>query len=179
MNWKEIFKKKEETNNTEPVITQEPKSNSNEKEELRKLKEKIDSCRNPRLVMDAIDWLSIADRAVVITTNDEGTWTYDKSDKKFDPDFLNRCKDIIRDDIYEKLGQEGYADKLDEYEPDLAHAFREMEYYAAKAAYFEAFSNYHIAINDVNHGNSYDFSMMWADVQEKERIMIQAQQQMI
>lgn len=152
---------------------------SDELSELRELKAKIDSCRNPQLVKNAIDWLSVADRAVVITTNSDGTWTYDKSDKEFDPDFLNRCKDIIRDDVFEKLGQEEYANRLDTYEPDLANAFREMEYYAARASYYEAYLEYHKAINNVNSGTSHDFSKMWSDVTEKEKIMLQLQGELL
>lgn len=119
-------------------------------------------------------------RYVLLTEDYNGEFEYLSSDKEFDVDFRNTCKDIIREDIFNRIGQEAYSNRLDVFEPDLFQSFKELDYQTARADYFEAMYEYTRAINDINsaYTKSESLQRLWNRVEEADKFYKQMEYQL-
>lgn len=110
---------------------------------------------------------------IIIAEIDGDNFEYISNDDEFDVDFRNQCKEIIREDIFNKIGPEAYEARLDVFETDLFNAFKEIDYQTARADYAEAMLEYTRAINDINVSSmkSHNFQKLWNHVEERKRIL--------
>ena len=134
---------------------------------------RIKKCDNTEELMSRIDWVDVPGKIVVVS-NKPGTdeWKYDSNDKEYDIHFRNACKDVIRNELFNKIGMQEYEQNLQEFEPDLYNAFIELNYNISRAEYVEAELEYTKSINNpqmYGHKSQY-FHKLWDICQQKKQI---------
>lgn len=150
------------------------RQNDEERNSLIKLYNKIESSPNKKFVLECVDFVREADKTVIITKNRDEL-SYNTDDEEYDVDFRNSCKEIIREDLFNTIGQEEYQNNLAKFEPDLNVAFTELDYHQSRADYNERMVDYLKAVNDPTGMKSPQLSHLWNDIQEMEKVMRMAE----
>lgn len=107
--------------------------------------------------------------------NDKDAIEYINTDPDNDT-FASNAKEVIRESLINKLGQE-YEMRLEEFDPDIATAFKEADYQIARADAAEAELQYYRAINDPNGLKSLQLQHMWERVIEMKKRLQAFEQQ--
>ena len=146
----------------------------NELDRCDRIRRVIDKCKTPELMERHMELMALYDKYVVVAHNDgDEKWHYESNDDAYDIWFRNGCKDVIRNELFDKIGALEYEKNLQTFEPDLFNAFNEINYGIARAEYAEAELNYVKALNDPQgyiYKSQY-FYNMWNMCQDKKRIM--------
>ena len=110
-----------------------------------------------------------------VDLNDKDSIEYINTDPDNDT-FASNAKEVIRESLINKLGEE-YEMRLEEFDPDIATAFKEADYQIARADVAEAELQYYRAINDPNGPKSIQLQHMWERVIDlKKRLQAFEQQ---
>ena len=118
--------------------------------ELYKIFKLLLKYKDLRKITEIIEMLVNMKQCVILfseKTNQKQDILYYISDDDIDVDFSANCKEVIRDDLVRRLG-DNYDRELERFEPYTAMAFKEADYQMLRADVLDAKLKYFSAIND-------------------------------
>ena len=83
------------------------------------------------------------------------------TDDELDIDFAVSSMHRLRDQLIRTLGNEGYGERLNVIEPDLAMAYKEADYQIARSDFLDAELQYYKAANNPSGPSANMLKTMW------------------
>lgn len=130
-------------------------------------------CRNSHMIAEVIELLKDSKQNIILTRNgDDSNIVYYTSDEVLDVKFAAECRELMRNDLKRRVGDETYDRDIEFFEPFTAQVFMEADYQMARADAAEMELNYFRAINDpVGDKDANTLYNMWKEYMDaKEKL---------
>lgn len=82
------------------------------------------------------------------------------------PEFEMSCRDIIVNDLVNRVGAEEYDKNIEYYDNNTAMLYKEADYHILRAEYFEKYAEYIRRINDPNGNMAPDTARLYQQVMD-------------
>jgi len=130
-------------------------------------------CKNPHMLAEVIDLLKDSKQNIILTRNsDDSNIVYYTSDENLDVKFAVECRELMRNDLKRRVGDETYDRDMEFFEPFTAQVFMEADYQMARADAAEMELEYVKRINDpTDTTDGPELYRIWKDCQDaKEKL---------
>ena len=125
-------------------------------------------CKNGHMLAEVINLLKDSKQNIILTKNGANSnIVYYTSDAELDVKFAAECRELMRNDLRRRVGDERYDREIEFFEPFTSQVFMEADYQMARADAAEMELNYFRAINDpVNKKDGNELYNMWKEYQD-------------